>query len=488
MSNDRSVAIKGGFWTSVSTAVTLLATFGRVMILTRFLEKSDFGVVSIINMVIALCLTFTDLGFASVIMYKQRLTDREFSSLYWIQLLLFSGIYIILWILSPWVSSFYNEPLLATLIPIASLSVLFQAVGKLHDSVLQKQYRFKSLAFRNIISNLVSLVLAGWMAWKGYGIYSLIYSTLCQAVILNLWNFVSGYKIQRVIFAFDWNDTLPLMKIGAYQTGTRILDFFSGKLDVMIIGKLLGTEALGVYDLAKELVFKFVDFIRTVVAKVALPILSNNNSDDDSVKRKFLMITKTVALLCIPICITIAVFSKDVVHIVYGEKYLEMSPLVSIFSLVTIITSISCFFDMLGIAKGRTDLNFMNTVYRIIITTPIIFLCSHWSITAVALGQLVATVVMAIIFWNVVVRKTYPMSLRLYLSQFNRLLYVMCIIGAIVYIVMNYVDILQFVDNRIVHMCLYTILFGVMSISTARVFLLDDIHFLINLIKRKNKF
>lgn len=485
MSNDRSIALKGGLWTGVSTAVTLLATFGRVMILTRFLEKSDFGVVSIINMVIALCLTFTDLGFASVIMYKQKLTDREFSSLYWIQLLLFSSIYILLWILAPWVSSFYNEPLLATLIPIASLSVIFQAVGKLYDSVLQKQYQFKLLAFRNIISNLVSLVLAGWMAWNGYGVYSLIFSTLCQAVILNLWNFVSGYKIQKVKFSFDWNDTLPLMKIGAYQTGTRILDFFSGKLDVMIIGKLLGTEALGVYDLAKELVFRFVDFIRTVVSKVALPILSNSNSDDDSVRRKFLMITKTVATMCIPVCISIAVFSKDIVHIVYGEKYLEMSPLVSIFSLVTIITSISCFFDMLGIAKGRTDLNFMNTVYRIIITTPLIFLCSHWSITAVAVGQLAATVVMVIIFWNVVVRKTYPMSLRLYLSQFDRLLYVMFVIGVIIYIVMNYVDLFQFVDNWIIRMIAYAVIYTITTLVAAKLFLQNDIKFLVNLIRRR---
>ena len=58
MSNDRSVALNGGIWTGISTAVTLVATFARVMILTRFLEKSDFGVVSIINIVIGLCTTF----------------------------------------------------------------------------------------------------------------------------------------------------------------------------------------------------------------------------------------------------------------------------------------------------------------------------------------------------------------------------------------------------------------------------------------------
>ena len=482
--SDKKVALKGGFWTSVSTAVTLLATFARVMILARFLAKSDFGVVSIINMVIGLCVTFTDLGFESVVMYKQKLTNREFSSLYWIQLVLFCTIYMILWFISPLISFFYGESVLTNLIRIAALSVLFQAIGKLYESVLQKQYEFKLLAFRNIVSNIVSLILAVWMACNGFGVYSLVISTLCQIIILNLWNFASGIKIQRVFLQFDWKESVPLMRIGIYQTGTRILDFISGKLDVMIIGKLLGTEALGVYDLAKELVFKFVDFIRSVVSKVALPILSNSNSDDDSVKHKFLMVTKIVASLCIPICISIAVFSKDLVRIVYGKDYLEISPLVSIFSIITIITSISCFFDMLGIAKGRTDLNFRNTVYRIFLTTPMIFICSHCSTMAVALGQLLVTMIMVVIFWNVVVNKTYPMSIKLYFSQFSRLLSVVSIIGISVYFVMH-LDVLFVIDSWVIQMLIYALLYVILLLVSARFILKDDIKFFIDLIVRR---
>ena len=89
MNNEKQIAIKGGLWTGLSTAVSLLTAVARMMILTRFLEKSDFGIVSIINMIIGLCTTFTDLGFASVIMYKQNLSDKEFSSLYWIQFIFF---------------------------------------------------------------------------------------------------------------------------------------------------------------------------------------------------------------------------------------------------------------------------------------------------------------------------------------------------------------------------------------------------------------
>lgn len=482
MSSDRSIAIKGSLWTSIATAVNLVATFARVMILTRFLEKSDFGVVSIVNMVIGLCTTFTDLGFASAIMYKQKLTDKEFSSLYWIQLVLFIIIYVILVFVSPMVSSFYKEPILTILLPIASISVLFQALGKLYDSVLQKQYQFKMLAFRGIISNFASLCIAVWMAWMGYGIYTLIVSTLSQIVIFNVWNLVTGYKFQRLRFVLDLKEVIPLMKIGIYQTGTRILDFFSSKLDVMIIGKLLGTEALGIYDLSKELVFKLVDFVRTVVSKVALPILANNNTDDESVKRKFLMITKTVAFICLPICVTVAVFSKDVVRIVYGDSYLETALLVSIFAIVTMITSISSFFDMLGIAKGRTDLNFKNTIFRIIITTPVVLITCHWSIEVVAWGQLLTTIIMLIIFWQVVVQNTYPIDLKTYFKQFGAMLGVVSSVGAIVFILMT-INIIP-IDNWCLKMIIYVIIYISFIIVGTRLFLMKEVNFFIGLIKK----
>ena len=485
--SDKDVALKGGFWTSVSTAVTMLATLARVMILTRFLAKSDFGIVSITNMVIALCATFTDLGFASVIMYKQNFSDKEFSSLYWMQLIVFLLIYGVIVALSPIVASFYDEPVLSTILPIAALSVVFQAIGKLYESVLQKQYRFKLLAFRNIVSNIVSLILSVILAWKGFGVYSLVYSTLSQMIIINAWNFFTGIKIQRPKFILDVKGSIPLVKIGIYQTGTRILDFFSYKFDVMIIGKLLGTEALGIYDLAKELVLKLTDFVRTVVSKVAMPILANNNNDDNAVRTRFLQITKTVAYICIPICITTALFSHDAVRIVYGIKFLEAVPLVTIFALSTIPGCVTSFFDMLGVAKGRTDLNFKNTVYRILLTTPIIAVTSLLSIKAVAIGVLVVSFIMPIIFWFEVVQNTYPMPFKVYFSQLDKMLVVVGTVAIVVAVLMYVFNIFGFVENWIVRLVLYVSIYIALLTIGFLTLLREDIRIFMGMIKIKRR-
>ena len=379
MSNDKNAAISGGFWISIGTMVTMLSQFLRLVILTRFLVKSDFGVVSIINMVVGLCLTFTDLGFASSIMYKRNISDKEFGTLFWTQLALFSIIYVILFLLSPLIGGFYNEKVIADLIPIAGLSILLQAAGKLYDSVLQKKYKFKFLAILSIITNFSSLILAWFLASHGFGVYSLILSTLFQVAIYNLCELIIGLRYQRLVLCFNIKEAMPLIKIGVYQTGTHILDFLSYKMDVMIIGKVLGVEILGIYDLAKELVVKFVSFIRSIVSKVALPILANNNNNDDIVRHRFLQITKIVATICTPICVILSVFSKELVLLIYGKNYLEAAPIVSVFAIISLFSAIYCFIDMLGIAKGRPEWNFRNTEYRIVSTNPKVLITSYYT-------------------------------------------------------------------------------------------------------------
>lgn len=481
MSSDRTIALKGGMWTTASTAVTVLTQFARIMILTRFLEKSDFGLVSIINTIIGLCITFTDLGFSSAIMYKRDITQKEYSTLFWMQLIIFGVLYLMLWYLSPLVAAFYGESKLLKLIPFAALTIIFQAFGKLYDTVLQKDYQFKTIAFRNISTNVFSLIIAVVLAWKGFGVNSLILSTLVYAFIINSWNFISGMKVQKVIFYCNPKEVIELLKIGIYQTGTRILDFISNKVDVMIIGKLLGTETLGVYDLAKNLVNTMVELVRTIVSKVALPMLSNSNNDDNAVKARFLVMTKVVAYIVIPVGVVMAIYSREILWIVYGREYTDASIIVVVFAIIAIFNSICSFFDMLGVAKGRTDLNFYNTVVRVIITTPIVFMTSLVSIKAVVYGQLVAMVLQSIAFWIIVVNHTYPLSFRYYFSHFSKWLFIQLSCFAIMELLVSVTN----VESQLaLSLFVKTITYTLIIVTAVSLFMKDDIVYFKKLINR----
>lgn len=482
--DEKKKIISGGFWTGLASGVTMFSQFIRIMILTRYLDRSDFGVVAIINMVIGLCLAFGDLGFSSVIMYKKNLSKIEFSSLYWLQLFIYCIIYILLCAASPLLSMFYIEQSLLLLIPLSALSLISLAIGKLYESILQKKYEFKLLSIRNIFSNILSLFLAWWMAWRGYGIYSLIFSTLFQNIVYNIWSLCAGLKYQKISIRFSYKISKPLLNIGIYQTYTRIADYISSQLDVLIIGKLLGTDALGGYDLAKQLVNRFVNFFKQTISQVALPVLSNHNNDADVVRDRFLSITRIVAIICIPVSFSIAVFSEEIIKFVYGVKYIDTALIASVFAITTIITSISCLFDMLGIVKGRTDLNFKNTIYRIIITIPITIGASLISIEAVAWGQLLAAALQVIIFWKIVVMKTYPMNFHIYMSTFSKTLLVWFAMSALLYILKDVLCIMTFLSNEYAQLLVYMFIGLCIVIIAYSSILRQDAKFLSNILKR----
>lgn len=190
--------------------------------------------------------------------------------------------------------------------------------------------------------------------------------------------------------------------------------------------------------------------------------------------------SKVVAYVIIPIGVAIAIFSKEILWIVYGPKYTDVSIIVVLFAFISIFNSICSFYDMLGIAKGRTDLNFYNTVARVVITTPIVYVTSLVSVEVVAIGQLIATVLQSIAFWMIVVNNTYPMSFRHYFSHFSKWLYIQ--LGC--FVVMKFFMYEVGFNSTIINIALYTSLYIVIMLLSVFCFMRKDIQYFRTLIKR----
>ena len=234
-------------------------------------------------------------------------------------------------------------------------------------------------------------------------------------------------------------------------------------------------------DLAKDLIVKFIGFVKTVVSKVSLPILANSNQDDDAVRRKFLLTTRIIAYICIPVCITISVFSKEIVTIIYGVKFLDAAGLMAIFSILAMLNSISSFIDMLGVLKGRTDLNFRNTIYRVIITIPMVILTCKISISAVAWGQLLSSLLLFAILWNIVVRGTYRISFKDYFAQFQGILMSTAIVAIFVSLLKHF-QIIRIGGD--VLWVLYLIIYFILLAIVYRIFLKKDLVELLFMFKK----
>ena len=125
-------------WTTISTIVLAVVAILKVSILTRFLDKADFGLMALVTFVMGFMNLFNDTGVTSAILHKQGITKNQYASLYWINWMVSIAMYVILFLITPLVTSFYEQPLLNTLIPLIGLNLLISGLGRQYKTIEQK--------------------------------------------------------------------------------------------------------------------------------------------------------------------------------------------------------------------------------------------------------------------------------------------------------------------------------------------------------------
>lgn len=413
----KNKVIKDTLWTTLSTGIMALVQILRLSILARFLDKSDFGIVAILTLILGFSQIFCDLGFATSLMYKKDITRKEFSSLYWMQFLLFLIMYFLLLPLSGPISSFYNEESLTRLLPVVMLDLPLKGFGRLYEVMLQKNFKFKLMAVRNILASVSSLVISVVLAIEGFGVYSLVLSTLFNTAIINIWNFISGYAELKLQIHCSFKEVKPLCKLGIFQTGTQVLDYISTKIDIIILGKLLGTNDLGLYNLAKELILRAIDVLNGIANKVALPYFVQMQNSHDTLRCNYCKLMRLLSSVNIPVCAMIGALSIPIVDIMYGSNYAEVAPILSILSIWGMFVVVGNPVSNIIISTGNTKISFQYTMLRLIIFIPGTLVFSYISLMALSFGQILLAVFGYILSWYMLLYKTIKLDFITYIRS-----------------------------------------------------------------------
>ena len=420
---NKNKIISGLGWTTISTITNGLVQILRLSILSRYLTKEDFGLVAILTLILGLTQVFSDMGFSAAIMSQKKIENRVFLSLYWLQFGVFVLMMLAISLCSPIIANYYDSPVLLILVPIMMSELFFVSLGKLYDTVLQKNMEFRTIAIRNIVTASLSLIIAVILAMQGYGVYSLVISTVLQTAMVNVWNLKTGQKHYKLAFqTIQFKEAKNLMKVGYYQMGSQIVDYFASKLDIIIISSTLG---VGIYNLSKELVLKFVIVVNTITNKVMLPVFTNFQDDVNELKRVFVLCLKGTFLFNAPIVGLVVLFCNYIVLVFYGKTFAEAIPIVQILAIWSLFVVIGQPNGLLAIATKKTNLSFWYTIVRLVVMYIFLTLFGRFSLLASAITVTVVYVVMFFVSWFMYVRKCISLSLMEYIRIFEKSFVVM---------------------------------------------------------------
>jgi PST family polysaccharide transporter/teichuronic acid exporter len=258
--------------------------------------------------------------------------------------------------------------------------------------------------------------LAVGLAINGFGVYSLVYASLAQYSLSNMAFFILGIRRNKILLRFNYRETKPFLKIGIYQVGSQMTNYFNRDLDILIVGKFFGSEVLGGYSLAKQLVYRPGKMINPVLTRVGAPLLAKFQDDLQKLRKNYLKLINLVAAINLPIYCCIFIFAPIIVNILYGSDYSEIVVLVRILSGYMFVRSLFNPVGSLVVATGRTDLEFYWNVTLLALMPIVIYLASQFSIETVAFAILTATIILFIPGWWFLIYKMIKVDLKTYIS------------------------------------------------------------------------
>jgi O-antigen/teichoic acid export membrane protein len=404
-------------WTTISASINSIIQIIQLFILARLLGPEDFGLMAIVMVVIGFSQIFIDMGISNAIIYKQEIKNDQLSSLFWLNIfigILFLGL---LMLLSPIISRFYENYKLILLINIVAITFLVKPLGQQFMVLLQKNLFFNSIAKTEIISRLISFSVVIGLAYKDYGVFSLAIGAVVFSVFSSIGYVFYGLKIHKPTLYLKISDIKEFVSFGLYQLGEKVLNYFSSQFDVILIGKLLGVEVLGIYNIAKDLVIKPSMVINPIITRVTFPVMSKINTDINKLKSIFLKIINYLTYINSVIYFLIASLAKPIVLILFGQDWIGAVPIIQILSITYLLRSISNPAGSLLLSRGKANIAFYWKLAIFFLYPFFVIIGSLGGVVGVALGMLILQILLFYPNWRFIVFKMIEVEFGDYFTK-----------------------------------------------------------------------
>lgn len=406
-------------WTTISSIVLSVLAIVKIAILTRFLDRADFGHFALLTSALSFIQLFSDFGISVALLHRTEISRIAHASLYWLSLLSSLLIYGIFYLLTPLVATYFQEPVLNQLLPVAGLSIIITAIGNQYRILALKDLKYRYLAIVSIVGNTLSLIIAVLLALSGWGVWSLVTAMLAGNVLMQLTFFIAGNRNRQYRLSFQWSMRAikPYWDIGKYTMGGELINYFTREIDIILIGRLSDAATLGAYSLAKQLVQKPGRLINQVISLASMPLLPKFQHDIPELKKHFLNTVQAISTVMALLYGLFFIFAGQIVLIVYGTEYIFLADTCRIFSFFFFWRLIIRFNGNLIIATGKTRLTLlMNTLTFPLMALGVIF-GYRWGLNGIVWGQVIIMLLLVFVGWYFVLRNLLQLGLANYLRH-----------------------------------------------------------------------
>ena len=323
------------------------------IILARLLSPSDYGVIALLLFFITIGQQFIDCGFGNALIRKDCCNSKEFNTAFYFNVIVGLVCYIVLYIVSPLISKFYDTPELCSILRVYGLSLIINSLSIVHVVILTRNLEFKEMATCRIISSIIAGCIAIVYAYLRPGPWALVLQTLSSAIIYVF--FIQKSTKWYPKNEFDIVSLKYMWSFGSRLLISGLLSTLYSNIYTLIIGKVYTKEDLGNFNRGNSLAVFLPSVIESGFNKSSLPLLSQYQNDSDYLVYFYKKQVRLIAYLSFPVSLFMYSLSEPFVQFFLTEKWINAVFYIKLFSIASLVGPIGIININLLLAIGRSD-------------------------------------------------------------------------------------------------------------------------------------
>ncbi len=365
--------LKGTFWSFAERFTAQGIHFLVMIVIARLLSPKEFGLIGMLAIFIAVAQSLIDSGFSQALIRKQDRKEIDKDTIFFFNIAVSIILYILIYLSSPRVASFYGEPQLTKIMRVICLVIIIDSFGVVQRANYTIDIDFKTQTKASLIASIISGLTGIFLAFQGYGVWALVCQQLVNslATVIVLWAFSKWYPRLR----YSWESFRGLFGFGSKLMVSGLLDTLYRNIYQLVIGKAFSAESLGYYTNAH----KFSDFpssnLTTVLQRVTYPVLCTIQDEEERLAEAYRKFLRLSAFIIFPLMCMLAAVSFPLIDLVLGEKWHYAAVLLIPISFQMMWYPIHAINLNLLQVKGRSDLFLKLEIIKKICGVTILF-CS----------------------------------------------------------------------------------------------------------------
>lgn len=455
MGDIRNQTIYGLKWSALERISVQGIQFLIGVILARLLPPSDFGVIAMLTIFLAISQTIIDGGFSNALIRKVDRSEADYSTVFIFNIIIGVLLCLIVVWAAPYIAAFYEMPQLSSVMKVLALTLLFNSFSVVFYAILTINIDFRSIAIANFVSAIISGVIGIVMAYQGWGVWSLVFQSVSRSVINAL--LVAVLAKWRPKFFFSRVSFVEMFSYGSKILISSLINTVYANLTPMIIGKFYTSKDLGYYDRGRQFGVLPINYIVQTYERVTFPIMSQLQNDNTRLIDAYRKYIKSASLIMFIVVMLIIALAKPIILVILSAKWVEAIIYLQLFCVAEMFNHVTRLNLVLLQVKGRSDLFLRLEVIKKAISLSMLLCAAPFGIIPICISQILYSQI-AMYINTYYTKKLFGLSYLMQVKDFSKYLVyaVVACVPAYLMVLFDVPSLLCIIVGSVVALALYT--------------------------------